>query len=423
MAWFFERKAEIDSNSIAALTIKCAEQCLEKICKKPKKILLLPPDITRSQSGAGYIADILYKYFSGIANVWVMPALGQHAPHTLEQNKKMFPSIPEEKIIKHNCKTDTEKIGTITSDYVKEVTRGAANIDIPIEINKTLLYGNWDFIINIGQVVPHEVFGFSNHNKNYFIGVGGYSTISSSHIASACCGIENILGEILSPIRKCFNKAEEEFAKHLPNIYIMVVTTQNTKGNHVISGFYCGNNVETYYLAAKHSSQENIITTPALKKVVCLMREDKFSTTWVANKAIYRTRKAMENNGELIIIAPGLKKFGENNEADFLIRKYGYTGSKNIIKIMEKDEALKKSAHVAAHLMHGSCEQRFKITYAPGYLTKKEIEGVNYKYMDINTALEQYNPQKLKEGFNKLPNGEEIYFKGSPALGLWSKKN
>ena len=422
MTWFFEKKKEIVKKEIQSLVLKSAEECLKRICTNPKKILLLPPDITRAYSGCGWITEILYNYFDKKSEVFVIPALGQHTSHTEEQNKKVFNTIPETRILKHDSVKDVEKIGEIPADYVKKVTFGAADWKIPIEINKILLTNEWDIIINIGHVVPHEVLGFASHNKNYLIGLGGDSTISSTHIASACCGIENILGAIISPIRHCLNKAENDFFNGLPFAYIQLVMALNEEGKLIHTGFYCGKDFDTYLLAAKQSMEENIITVPPLKKIVAIMDKDEFESTWVSNKAIYRTRKALADNGELIIVAPGLKRFGENQKADKMIREYGYIGTDKIIKHWKKDKSLQEMAHIAAHLIHGSSDQRFKIYYAPGYLTKEEIESVNYSYLDLSETLKKYPIEKMKYGFNIMDDGEEIYFINSPASGLWTTK-
>jgi nickel-dependent lactate racemase len=421
MAWFYEKKKEIKKNELDALINKSAEECLKRINENPKNVLLLPPDITRAHSQAGYITERLYIFFSTMAEAFVMPALGQHLPHTPEQNSRMFGSIPENKILKHNWRKDGKRIGNVPAEYVKKVTQGKAAWDIPINVNKLVVEEKWDIIINIGHVVPHEVLGFSNHNKNYFIGLGGKETICASHMAAACCGIENNLGNPVTPLRHCFNKAESECLNNLADTYIMVVMAYNNENQLVHTGFYCGDDADTYLLAARHSASANITITPPLKKVVAFMQGDEFFSTWVANKAIYRTRKAMADGGELVIIAPGLKRFGEQDDVDKVIRTFGYSGTKKIMKLRKKHEELNELTHATAHLIHGSSEGRFKITYAPGNLTKEEIEAVNYNYLDINAALEKYNPEKLKNGFNKLVNGEEIYFISTPAAGLWVK--
>jgi nickel-dependent lactate racemase len=422
MAWFFEQQPEIDKKQLFSLLEKSAQACLERICRHPKRVLLLPPDITRAHSGAGWMTEYLYEFFSSNAEVFVIPTLGQHAPHTKEQNKWMFNSIPEGKILKHNWKTDGKRLGVIPADYVEKTTGGKATWEIPISINRRVVEEPWDIIINIGHVVPHEVLGFANHNKNYFIGLGGKETICASHMAAACYGIENNLGSLVTPLRHCFNKAENEFLAGLPDAYIQIVMAYNKENKLVHTGYYCGDDVDTYLLAAQQSAAQNITIVPPLKKVVAVMQGDEFFSTWVANKAIYRTRKAMADGGELIIIAPGLKRFGEQDEVDTIIRTYGYVGTGKIMKLWKEHEDLQDLTHATAHLIHGSSEGRFKITYAPGHLTQKEIESVNFQYLDYKKALELYPPDKLKNGFNTLSSGEEIYFISTPSAGLWSTK-
>jgi nickel-dependent lactate racemase len=242
-------------------------------------------------------------------------------------------------------------------------------------------------------------------------------------MAAACYGIERNLGNLVTPLRHCFNKAESEYLGKLPDAYIQVVMKYNAKGKLVHSGFYCGDDVDTYLLAAEQSKAENITIVPPLKKVVAVMQGNEFFSTWVANKAIYRTRKAMADGGELIIIAPGLKRFGEQDEVDRIIRKYGYSGTPKIMKAWKENSDLQDLTHATAHLIHGSSEGRFNITYAPGHLSKEEIEGVNFNYLDYKQAIDRYHPETMKDGFNAMPDGEEVYFISTPSAGLWTTKD
>jgi nickel-dependent lactate racemase len=274
-------------------------------------------------------------------------------------------------------------------------------------------------IVNIGHVVPHEVLGFANHNKNYFIGLAGKETICAAHMAAACCGIENNLGNLLTPVRRCFNKAEEEFLSRLPDFYVQLVLARDPQGSLVHTGVHIGDDLETYLAAARQSREQNITLLDApLDKVVCLMQEDEFFSTWVANKAIYRTRMSLADGGDLLILAPGLKRFGEQADVDELIRKYGYVGTGRVMQQYSENEDLQDLAHAAAHLIHGSTENRFKVRYAPGHLSRPEIEGVNFQYADLGESLRKYPPEQLREGFNEI-NGECIYFIPTPSAGLW----
>lgn len=76
---------------------------------------------------------------------------------------------------------------------------------------------------------------------------------------------------------------------------------------------------------------------------------------------------------------------------------------------------------VAAHLIHGSSDGRFNITYAVKHMTQVEIEGVNFKYADYDEMIKKYNPDKLTDGWN-IVDGERIYYISNPALGLWAER-
>ncbi|RMG01187.1 MAG: DUF2088 domain-containing protein [Planctomycetota bacterium] len=423
MPWFSKKADRIDWNELEALMRQTAEEARRRICAKPKRVLLLPPDITRMHSGAGRLTEILYNIFSEEADVHVIPTLGQHEPHTPEQNRQMFGSIPNDRIHAHHWIDTVVKVGEISADFVEEKTNGAADWPIPVVLNTMLMQEKWDLIINIGHVVPHEVLGFANHNKNYFIGLAGKDMICAAHMAAACCGIENNLGTLTTPVRACFNKAEEEYLGDLPDLYVQVVMARDEEDNLVHTGVYVGDDLDTYLEAAKQSREQNIkVFDEPLKKVVCVMQGDEFFSTWVANKAIYRTRMVMADGGELLIIAPGLKRFGEQEAVDKLIRKYGYVGTPRVMELYRQNADMQDLAHATAHLIHGSSEGRFTITYAPGHLSREEIEGVNFQYADLEETLKRYPPDQLREGFNTMPDGEEIYFIPTPSAGLWSTR-
>ena len=332
----------------------------------------------------------------------------------------MFGSIPEERILKHDWRNGATHLGEVPASFVKEVSGGKADWAIPIALNTPLVTEKWDLIINVGHVVPHEVLGFANHNKNYFIGLGGKETICASHMMAACCGIENNLGNLITPLRQCYNKAEDELLGFLPDCYFEVTMAYDDQGVLKHSGVYVGDDLDVYLEAARASRELNVTIVPPLKKVVAVMQGDEFYSTWVANKAIYRTRMAMADGGELLIIAPGLRRFGEQPDVDELIRKYGYSGTENVMKLWRTEPILQDLTHGTAHLIHGSSEGRFKITYAPGHLTKEEVESVCFGYADLEETLKRYNPATMKNGFNVMPDGEEVYFISTPSAGLWT---
>lgn len=422
MPWFSVESSALTEDQIQAAVLCLLEEVRTRIKRDLKRVLLLPPDQTRAHSGAGKITELLYLALPD-AHIAVIPTLGQHVPHTEAENRWMFGSIPHSKIHAHDWRHTVTHVGTIPASMVEETTRGAANWEIPVDLNSMLIDEQWDLVINVGHVVPHEVLGFANHNKNYFIGLGGKDTICASHIAAAVYGIENNLGCLVTPLRACYNWAEEKYLGRLPDVYLQIVMHRDDENRLVTSGIYVGDDLDTYLTAARRSREQNITTLEKpLKKVVAVMQGDEFHSTWVGNKAIYRTRMAIADGGELLILAPGLERFGEQPEVDALIRKYGYTGTERILRLYKTEADMQEIPHGVAHLIHGSSEGRFTIRYAPGHLSKAEIEQVGYEYADLAEAERRYDPAKMREGLNTMPDGEEVYYISTPSAGLWATK-
>lgn len=422
MPWISEQSSRFSQEQVLQLVRQAAGEARRRICAKPRRVLLLPPDITRMHSGSGWTTEAFYNIFEEEADVHVIPTLGQHEPHTVEQNRQMYGAIPNERIHAHDWRDGVTYLGEVPAEYVRDVSGGVADWAIPIWLNSMLVEEPWDLIIHVGHVVPHEVLGFANHNKNYFIGVGGKELICTSHMAAACCGIENNLGNLITPVRQCFNKAEDELLGHLPDFYVQVVLSRDSNEQLVHTGVHIGDDLETYLAAARQSRDQNItVFDEPLDKVVCLMQGDEFFSTWVANKAIYRTRMALADGGELIIMAPGLKRFGEQPEVDQFIRKYGYVGTPRVMEQYRSEADMQDLAHATAHLIHGSSEGRFTVRYAPGHLSREEVEGVNFEYADLAEMMTLYPPGELRQGFHEI-GGERIYFIPTPSAGLWATR-
>lgn len=388
-----------------------------------KKILLLPPDYTRMYSGAGRIVAKYYDMLSDVCDIDIMPALGTHVPMTREECTAFFgEKVPFEKILVHNWRKDVVKIGEVPAEFVSEVSEGLVNEKIDVEVNKRLLDKSYDLIISIGQVVPHEVVGMANYSKNIFVGCGGSSMINSSHMLGAFYGLERIMGKDFSPVRKVFDYAQEHFLCDLPLVYVLTVTTN--KGDETfIHGLYIGSTRKEFELAVENSQSRNLTyVDEPLKKVVVYLDPREFKSTWLGNKAVYRTRLAIADGGDLIVLAPGVNRFGEDEDNDKLIRKYGYVGREKVLELVKTQEDLKNNLSVAAHLIHGSSDGRFNITYATAQLTGDEVRSAAFGYMPYDEAVRRYDPAKLIDGFNTLEDGEEIFYISNPALGLWGLK-
>jgi nickel-dependent lactate racemase len=387
-----------------------------------KKVMAIPPDYTRFHSGAGLLTQFAHQYYG--ANLTdVLPAIGTHAPMTNKQIKKMYGNLPLDLFREHDWRNDINTLGEVPAEFVREVSEGKVDYSWPAQVNKSLPEGNHDLILSIGQVVPHEVAGMANFNKNIFVGTGGVEGINKSHFLGAAYGMERMMGRANTPVRQVLNYASEHFASHLPIVYIMTVIGIDDNDNLVTRGLFIGDDMECFEKAAELSLKVNFtMLEEPLKKVVVYLDPEEFESTWLGNKSIYRTRMALADGAELIVLAPGVKKFGEDQINDRLIRKYGYTGTPQILELTRNNDDLGENLSAAAHLIHGSSENRFSITYCPGHLSKEEVESVNFHYADLDKMLKKYPPDSMKEGFNRMDDGEEVYYISNPGLGLWAWK-
>ena len=387
------------------------------------KVLAIPPDFTRFHSRAGALTRMTYEYYQDKL-VDIMPALGTHVPMPAWQLDKMFEDVPHELFREHRWRDDVLTIGQVPAEFVSQVTDGVWKKPWPAQMNKLVFEGGHDLILSIGQVVPHEVIGMANYNKNIFVGTGGVQGINESHFIGAAYGMERMMGRADTPLRKILNYAQDNFCQHLPLIYVLTVVGSDLAGNLVTRGLFIGDDVECFEKASELSAQVNFQQLDEeFDKVVVYLDPEEFHSTWLGNKAIYRTRMAIADGGELIVLAPKVKTFGEDLQIDALIRKYGYRTTPEIMKFMDDNEDLQNNLSAVAHLMHGSSENRFKITYCPGELTKEEIEGVGYAYGELDEMLERYKIDNRQNGWHKTDAGERFYYVSNPALGLWAYKH
>jgi nickel-dependent lactate racemase len=385
-----------------------------------RRVVLVPPDITRLHSRAGDMACCAWRYY-GVRISDVLPALGTHSPMTPAQIDRMYPGIPHNRFRVHDWRAGVETLGRVPADYVREVSGGAVDFDWPAQIDRLLIEDGIDLILSMGQVVPHEVVGMANHNKNIFVGTGGPEGINKSHYLGAAYGMERIMGRADTPVRRLFDYASDHFARHLPIIYCQTVVGTDAEGRMVTRGLFVGDDAECFRRAAALSLEVNFHLLGApLDRVVVYLDPEEYKSTWLGNKSIYRTRMAIADGGELIVLAPGVREFGEDPEIDRLIRRYGYKGTPATQAAVRTQPELAANLSAAAHLIHGSSEGRFSITYAPGHLTRAEVEQAGFRYGDLAALLKRYDITRLRDGVNRLPSGETFYYISNPAVGLWA---
>ena len=387
-----------------------------------RRVLAVPPDITRLHSQAGWLTCAAWEYF-GESLKAVLPAIGTHAPMQPAQLDHMYPGMPHELFRVHNWRTDVETLGEVPAEFIREQSEGKLNFAWPAQVNRLISHGDFDLILSIGQVVPHEVIGMANYNKNILIGTGGRQSINLSHYLGAVYGMERIMGRAENPVRAVLNFASDKFLVHLPIVYVQTVVGRRSDGGLSLRGLFIGDDVECFHRAAELSLKVNFeMVDEPIKKAVVYLDPHEFHSTWLGNKAVYRTRMALADGGELIILAPAVKQFGEDKAIDLLIRKYGYFGTPTTLAAVDANPELAAELGAAAHLIHGSSEGRFKITWCAAKLSRDEIEGVGFTYGDYAAMSERYNPDKLSHGHNSV-NGEDVFFIGNPGLGLWAHKS
>jgi nickel-dependent lactate racemase len=384
------------------------------------RVLAVPPDFTRFHSQSGVLTEMAWEFY-GDKLTDVLPALGTHTAMPDAQIATMFGKTPRELFRVHNWRDDIVTLGEVPGEFMLEVSEGKLDYPWPAQVNKLLRDGGHDLILSIGQVVPHEVVGMANGSKNIFVGTGGVMGIHRSHFLGAVYGMERMMGRADTPVRRVLNYASEHFGGSLPQIvYVQTVVNKNAAGELVMRGLFISDGNEAFERAAELSLQCNFnLMDREIKKAVVFLDPHEFHSTWLGNKSVYRTRMALADDAELIVLAPGVREFGEDATIDMLIRRYGYCGTPATLEAVKNDAELAGNLSAAAHLIHGSSEGRFGIRYCPGHLTREEIEGVHFAYGDLAEYTAKYDPEVLKDGWNVV-DGEEIFYISNPGLGLWA---
>jgi nickel-dependent lactate racemase len=386
------------------------------------RVLVVPPDQSRAHSRAGELTRAAWKHFGPRLKA-ILPALGTHTPMETAQLAQMFPDVPLDLFRVHNWRTDVETLGEVPAEFIHEQSEGKLDYAWPAQVNRLISQGGFDLILSIGQVVPHEVIGMANYNKNILIGTGGREGINRSHYLGAVYGMERIMGRAINPVRNVLNYASDCFLRHLPIVYVLTVVGRGADGALAVRGLFIGDDAECFHRAAELSLKVNFeILDEPIQKAVVYLDPHEFHSTWLGNKAIYRTRMALADGAELMILAPGVRTFGEDPAIDKLIRKYGYRGTPTTLAAVEANADLAGDLSAAAHLIHGSSEGRFTITWCAGKLSKQEVEGVGFRYGDLGAMLDRYNPAKLDHGYNAI-DGEDVFFVANPGLGLWAHRS
>lgn len=382
-----------------------------------RRVLVLPPDATRARSKAAVLLRAAFDYYGDALKV-VLPAAGTHRPMTAEEIATTYPGMPFDLFGSHAWRTDAVELGRVPAAFVRQASEGLCDFDWPAQANRLVAEGDFDLILSLGRVVPHEVVGMANYTKNVLVGVGGPEGIGKSHWLGAAFGIERILGRVDTPVRAVLDYAQREFLSRLPILYAMTVVQAGRDGRSAARGLFMGGGRPSFREAADLSAKINIERLDRKAETVVVRLDPReYRSTWLGNKAIYRTRLAIADGGELIVVGPGVDRFGEDAEIDAAIRRYGYRGTDEIRALMDSGH-LAGNLAAAAHLAHGSTDGRFRVTYAAGGLGRAETEAAGFAWTDCGALERLYDPARLRDGWNE-GGGKEFYFVRDPGEGLW----
>lgn len=420
---------EIDDGELGAQLERLAEQI---VADGAKRVLLVPPDHTRLYSRGGAITVHLDRELRRRGTeVDVMPALGTHRRLTPGQCRLLFgDAIGVDRVLEHRWREDVTRVGEISADEVSAVAGLDLGLSLPLTVNSTLVDGRYDLVVAAGQVVPHEVAGFGGYTKHVCIGLGGRETIHRSHFIAAMCGIEETLGQVDAPVRVLVDAAFDRFLEARCRTLFVLTVVDNVGGNDRLRGLFAGEGGSrasggAAFSAAAGLSAELNITTVSEPYGVCVayMNPLEFGSTWLANKAIYRTRLAMADGGELVVVAPGVERFGEDDVVDALIRRHGYRGRAAALAAVADDAELAGNLAAAAHLVHGSTEGRFRVRYCPGPgLGRADIEGVGFEYVSPDEATARFGPGlESRAGTSVDAAGDAFVVIPNAGLGLWRR--
>ncbi len=407
--------AELYGGDVAALVRSLADSV---VAAGARRVLVVPPDHTRLHSRAGEITAVLVRTLDlEVEVVDVMPALGTHRPLGPAEAELMFgDAISADRLIAHRWRDDVRRIGELSSDEVDAVTGHALGLSLPFAVNRALVEDRYDLIVSIGQIVPHEVAGFGGYTKHLLIGLGGGETIQRSHFIGAVHGLEQTMGVVDTPVRRLLETGFDRFLEPRCAVLFVLTVVESQPEAPVLRGVFAGiggtnaTGGAAFRAAVDLSTRVNIETVAEpFQTCVAYLDSDEYHSTWLGNKAIYRTRRAMADGGELYVLAPGVTRFGEDDVVDALIRRHGYRGRAAALEAMAEDPELAANLAAVAHLIHGSTDGRFDVIYCPGPgLSRAEVEGVGFRYLPFETAQAQFERP-----------GAFTYI-SDPGLGLWT---
>jgi len=374
------------------------------------RVLAVIPDKTRDDN-TDLLFPIVSQELAGrrAARFDALVAQGTHPPMTdAEKRAKIGVGTAELPLLgtvfDHHWDRPSELItlGTLTAAEVSKLTGGLMKQDVPVQLNKLLAPGNYDFVFVFGAVVPHEVAGFAGGAKYFFPGVAGPELTHLTHWLGALATIEHVIGRVETPTRHVIEAAADRVTT--PVIGFTSVSTRDANGLHT-RALFTGGLRETVRQAAEVSARVHIRYLDRRYRRVIAVLDEHYDEMWVGGKASYKLGGIIEDGGELVIYAPHLKGISTTHGA--MIEKYGYAPLEVVREMVEGSDELRANLCVAAHLAHvsyagrrgtdGRVEPRYRITLAssiPEEICRRVKLGFA-EWGSIDLAAARREPQTL----------------------------
>ncbi len=382
-----------------------------------KKVLLIVPDATRT-APVGLMFQTLFQQIGAVtANFDILIALGTHQPMSeaaicdrLEisaaERASTYSAV---RFFNHEWDNPAAlaNIGTLTKADTRELSDGLFELEVPVEINKRVL--NYDQIVIIGPVFPHEVVGFSGGNKYLFPGVAGPEILNFFHWLGGCVTNPMTIGNKWTPVRRVVDRVGA-MVKVSKLCMAMVVRPDKS-----LAGLFIGSPEAAWDAAADVSRTEHIVFRDRPYHTILSCAPKMYEDIWTAGKAMYKLEPVVADGGELIIYAPHVTEVSVTHNKTMLA--IGYHCRDYFLKQWDrfKDHpwgVLAHSTHVRGigTFENGVEQCRIKVTLATG-ISREVCESINMGYRDpASIDIESYANREA-EGVLLVRKAGEMLFK------------
>ena len=383
-----------------------------------QRVLLIIPDGTRT-APIGAVFKALHAEWSGaVAALDVLVALGTHPPMSedaicgrleisLEERRTRYASVG---LFNHEWDNPAAltTLGTIPADEIRTLSDGLFAMDVPVSIHRRVL--DYDRIVIIGPVFPHEVVGFSGGNKYLFPGVSGPEILNFFHWLGAVITTVGVIGQKWTPVRRVVDRAGALVP--IPKLCLALVVKPGGGGG--LAGIFSGTPEEAWDQAADLSAQTHIEWKDRQYHTILSCAPPMYDELWVGAKCMYKLEPVLAPGGELIIYAPHLHEVSVVHGA--LIRQVGYHCRDYFLKQWERFRhfpwgTLAHSTHVFGQGTYedGVETRRARVTLATG-IPESVCREINLGYRDWRTIDPADYQGRESEGILHVPKaGETLY--------------